>query len=85
MNCECKLEVEKMLLEHYQQATPEANGHGVELNGYGLSFANDTAELKGYMTYEGIANHPLKKGGEKSKTMRGHMFFSYCPFCGTRA
>lgn len=85
MNCNCKLDIEKKLLENLQAAAPEAAGHYVELNGYGLAITDNTMVLRGYMPYKASAEYPLKKGGTRNKKMAGTMVFSYCPFCGAKA
>lgn len=84
MNCNCKLDIEKKLLENFQAKAPEAVGHYVELGGYGLVVTEKAMMLRGFLPYKAGAEYPLKKGGVRNKKMDGSMFFSYCPFCGVK-
>lgn len=85
MACDCKSDIEAKLLDRFQKATPEASAHGVTLQGYGLHFVNNTAELAGFMPYEAQADHPKKDGGVRVKKLKGNMMFSFCPFCGVKS
>ncbi len=85
MNCDCKTDIERKLTERFLQTAPDATDHKVELDGYGLVVVDSGLKVAACMTYKATANHPLKKGGAKSKKTTGNMFFSYCPFCGEKA
>ena len=85
MNCNCKADLEAKLLKMFQEQTPEATNHYVELKGYGMVVVGNTLKLQGYMPAAVSATYPLKKGGTREKTTTRSMFFSFCPFCGTKA
>jgi hypothetical protein len=78
--CECRKEIEAKLLDQFKAQAPEATGHTVSLDGYGWNL--NTGGESQATRYEAIAVYPLKKGGAKSKTIRGNMVFNFCPFCG---
>lgn len=81
--CNCRQEIEKKLLKKFQEESPEAKEHSVELMGYALIFG-DTLKLKGCMPIKQLAQFPLKKGGFKKKEVKLNMMFTYCPFCGVK-
>lgn len=53
------------------------------LMGYAFILGSEVQE-KGVMQMEVTAKFPLKKGGEKAKTTKQSMIFTYCPFCGAK-
>lgn len=81
--CTCRKDIEKKLTERFISIAPEGKDHQVELKGYAIIFG-DSLSTKGYMPMELTAIFPLKKGGEKKKTEKQNMIFSYCPFCGEK-
>ena len=85
MNCNCREELEAKLVENFKSHAPEATNHKATLQGYGFALIGNTMEMRGYMDVSAKATYPLKKGGTKEKTIKQSMFFSYCPFCGTKA
>lgn len=85
MNCDCKKELEAKLTARFQEQTPTATDHGVELQGYGFAMIGNAMKVLGYMHVKQSAMVPLKSGVPKLKTTTLSMFFSYCPFCGVKA
>ncbi len=85
MTCDCKSVIEAQLLANFEKATPDATDHGVTLQGYGIRFVANTAELAGFMPYEAQAAHLKKDGGVRVKKLKGNMMFSFCPFCGEKS
>lgn len=85
MKCNCKTELEAKLKDRFAEKYPEATGHKAELLGYGLTVTDTGLDTAGVMDTKLTATFPLKKGGEKEKTIKHSMVFSYCPFCGTKA
>jgi hypothetical protein len=81
--CDCRKKVEINLLDRYKEQHPEANKHQARLKGYTLILGKQVEE-KGCMPIEFTAVYPLKKGGEKEKTVKQSMVFTYCPFCGEK-
>jgi hypothetical protein len=81
--CDCKKVIEGKLKTRFVEQQPEAKEHGARLTGYALIFGETLTE-KGAMEAELKANFPLKKGGEKQKTIRHSMIFTFCPFCGIK-
>ena len=79
--CKCRTDVEEGLLARYKEKHPEAKDHSARLKGYTMILGEQITE-KGFMLIEFKAVYPLKKGGEKEKTLKQNMIFSYCPFCG---
>lgn len=79
--CDCRKNIEQQLKEHHAAQAPDARGHEADLTGYAITFGKGLSS-RPYMAAELTAIHPLKKGGEKSKTKKINMFFSFCPFCG---
>lgn len=85
MNCNCKSDLEKKLLERFIEKEPGALEPSAELTGYGFGFTETGTVLIGYMPFKITATHPLKNGGTKRKSSTSNMHFSYCPFCGVKA
>ena len=85
MKCTCKIDIETKLVERFKIAAPEAEGHQVELQGYGFGFVDNTMVVQPFAEYKATAAYPLKKGGTKTKTVSGSMIFRYCPYCGVAA
>lgn len=81
--CDCKISIEKRLVERAKEMHPDAMGHEVRLTGYAFIFGK-TVELKGSMPFEFTADFPLKRGGIKRKTEKTSMMFTFCPFCGVK-
>jgi hypothetical protein len=81
--CECREKLEGKLLDRFKEQKPEGKSHRVRLNGYALIFGQQVQQ-KGCMPIECTAVYPLKKGGEKEKTEKQNMIFTYCPFCGVK-
>lgn len=79
--CDCRADIEKKLTDRYAATIPKGREHKVTLRGYGIVLGAKVSE-RPYMPYEASACVPLVKGGEKTKTEKGNMFFTYCPFCG---
>ena len=82
MTCNCKAELEEKLTQRFKDESPEASDHQSAIVGYGFIFVGERMTQRGYMDVKSTATFPLKKGGEKKKTLKQSMFFSYCPFCG---
>ncbi|WP_320152993.1 hypothetical protein [uncultured Tolumonas sp.] len=70
-----------MLLENFKEVAPDATDHRVSLLGYAFIFGSNTLDENGCMQIEMTANHPLKKGGFKSKKQTSNLLFKFCPFC----
>ncbi len=83
-SCSCRKEIEAKLTERFQQAAPDAREHSVKLQGYGFALVGNRMTMRPFLNYKSQAIHPLKRGGEKSKTSIGNMMFSFCPFCGVK-
>ncbi|WKJ88786.1 hypothetical protein QZJ86_12210 [Methylomonas montana] len=82
--CNCRADIEEMLLARFIEQSPEATEHKASLTGYGFLFSGTGLEMKGCMPFETTAKFPLKKGGVKAKTQKQSMMFNYCPFCGEK-
>lgn len=82
--CNCKKEIEAKLLERFKRNAPEARQHGVELEGYSFVIVENSLKERPCMQFKTSALFPLKNGSEKLKNSRANMFFSFCPFCGTK-
>ena len=82
--CNCKTDVEKKMTETFREQSPEAHGHKAELTGYVLLIEGNTLKSKGAMNIDMTATYPLKKGGEKVRTLKSNMLFTFCPFCGQK-
>ena len=82
MPCKCRSEYEKNLLEKFKEISPDATEHRVSLLGYAFIFGDKSLNENGCMQIEMTANHPLKKGGFKSKKQTSNLLFNFCPFCG---
>lgn len=82
--CNCKTELEAKLLERFKTNAPDATDHGVELIGYSFVIVGNTLTHMPYMEVRTSSMQPLKKGGSKLKKGTTNMFFTYCPFCGTK-
>lgn len=81
--CNCKTEIEAALLERFKVKHPDAKGHSVTLEGYGLAVVGNTMMLLPYMPIKLGAGHANKKTGlERWKNKKGTMSFRFCPFCG---
>lgn len=85
MNCNCKPDIEKKLLDNFIAQELKAENHQVELGGYGITFTESATVLRGYLPFRTTAEYPLKKGGTRNKKTEGSIFFNYCPFCGVKA
>lgn len=83
MACDCKKDIEQKLLDRFKETNSEASNHSVHLQGYTLVLG-DKLDLKGYMEIAAKARFPLKKGGDKEKTIKQNMVFTFCPFCGVK-
>lgn len=84
MSCSCKRDTEVKLAEFYgKELGPDAVDVKAELGGYGIVFGK-TPSQRGYLEARITAQVPRKAGGMKPMTKRTSMFFSYCPFCGTK-
>ncbi len=85
-DCTCKKDIEQKLLERFKAQQPDATAHEASLQGYGFGIdpTGNRMVLRGFLPYRTTAVFPLKKGGSKSKTTTGNMYFSYCPFCGVK-
>lgn len=81
--CDCRTVIEGKLKTRFMEQKPEAKEHEAKLMGYALLFGETLTE-KGVMEAELKAKFPLKKGGEKQKTIRQSMIFTFCPFCGVK-
>ena len=84
MSCDCRKDIEQRLLDRFKDQYPDAQNHGATLMGYTYIIEDLGITTKGFMPIELNAQHPLKKGGVKAKTMRSNMIFTFCPFCGER-
>lgn len=82
--CDCKTTIEAKLLEKFKAKHPDAAGHKVTLEGYGLTLQGKTMRLQPYMPVKFGAGHPTKAGPERWKNQRGTMAFTFCPFCGVK-
>jgi hypothetical protein len=82
VNCTCHKDIEAKLLEKFKEREPAARNHRATLLGYGVNFATGGLSQAAQIEYDAV--YPLKKGGEKAKTTKGHMVFNYCPFCGEK-
>lgn len=80
--CPCRKDIEAKLLEQFKAAQPTARNHRASILGYGVNFTTGGLSQAAQIEYDAV--YPLKKGGEKAKTSRGHMVFNYCPFCGVK-
>ena len=81
--CECRNVIEEKLLARFKAQSPNAANHEVSLDGYGIVIG-EKLSARPFMPATFRADHPLKKGGLKTKTTRVNMFFTFCPFCGTK-
>jgi hypothetical protein len=81
--CDCKTVIEGKLKARFVEQSPDAKEHEARLTGYALIFGEKLIE-KGAMDAELKAKFPLKKGGEKQKTIKHSMIFTFCPFCGIK-
>ena len=81
--CDCRTVIEEKLKARFVEQQPEAKEHEAKLMGYALMFGETVTE-KGVMEAQLKANFPLKKGGEKQKTIKHSMIFTFCPFCGVK-
>ena len=81
--CSCQDDIEQLLLERFKSQAPGSRNHAVRLTGYTLILGEKIIS-KGCMAIEQTAEHPLKRGGYKTKTERLNMVFTFCPFCGKR-
>jgi len=87
MTCNCKKEIEEMMLAKSIVQYPEATDHKVSLSkGYSLIIDRKSGDCRDVarMPFEITAVFPLKNGNRKSKTIKMSMFFSFCPFCGVK-
>lgn len=85
VQCTCRADLEKSLLDRFVAHQPEGSGHSIELQGYGFAIVGDSMISAPFMEYKATAKFPVKKtGGTKEKTVRGNMMFSFCPFCGQK-
>jgi hypothetical protein len=82
--CNCKDDIEAKMTERFTKNSPEASGHEVVLDGYGLVLSGNSFVMRGCTPMKLTAIYTLKKGGTKVKTTNQSMFFNYCPFCGTK-
>ena len=82
--CNCRTTIEEKLKARFVEQEPEAKEHEAKLTGYALLLAGATLTEKGVMTAELTAKFPIKKGGEKQKTIKHSMIFTFCPFCGVK-
>lgn len=83
--CECITNIETKLLAAYKKNYPDATGHRVSLDGYGLGMVGgdiNKMRVTLFLGYSGSAEHPLKKGGTRTKKVSGSLAANYCPFCG---
>ena len=81
--CDCRKRIEEKLKDRFVEQSPEAKEHEAKLTGYAILFG-ETLHEKGVMNAELKASFPLKKGGEKQKTIKHSMIFTFCPFCGVK-
>jgi len=79
--CDCRTRIEEKLKARFVEQQPSSKEHEARLTGYALIFGETLTE-KGAMEAELKAMFPLKKGGEKQKTIKHSMIFTFCPFCG---
>ena len=82
--CNCRADIEAKLLANFEKAAPEAEAHGVTLQGYGFTVVGNAMVMRGFMPYEAQADYQTKSGGRKVKKLKGTMVFNYCPFCGEK-
>lgn len=82
--CDCRTRIEEKLKTRFAEQQPSGSGHEARLKGYALLFGESNCTEKGCMEAELTATFPLKKGGEKQKTTRHSMIFTFCPFCGVK-
>jgi hypothetical protein len=82
--CDCKSKIEGRYLELFKEKYPDAEGHEVELKGYGfcLNRESNHVELAPFMAMSGTYVHTFKNGKKKPKKAEQSIFFNYCPFCG---
>ena len=80
--CDCRERIEEKLKARFIEQHPEASEHEARLIGYAILFGESSTSEKGCMPAELVARYPLKKGGDKKKTIKHSMIFSFCPFCG---
>lgn len=82
--CNCEREVTEKLLDNYKASSPDATQHMVSLTSYSLFINPRSGECGSgpVVSYEGSAEHPLKKGGTKTKKIKGVITANFCPFCG---
>jgi hypothetical protein len=85
MNCDCQRAIEKMLMERHARQFPNAKSHLVTLSGYGFGVDQSGVLIVGCTPYQATADHQLKSGITKTKTEKGNMIWSFCPFCGKSA
>lgn len=81
-DCICRKDIEAKLVERFKAQEPAARDHKVYLLGYGINFTTGKQSQAAPIEY--TAKFPLKKGGEREKTIKGNMVFNYCPFCGVK-
>lgn len=81
--CDCRKIIEGKLNVRFIEQYPKAQKHEARLTGYALLFGETLTE-KGCMEAELKADHPLKNGGAKQKTIKHSMIFTFCPFCGVK-
>lgn len=85
VTCNCRADIEAKLTKQYAENTPEASEHNVELQGYGIGISGNSMYMCAVMPYKATAIYPIKKGGHKTKKLKGSMHFNFCPFCGKSA
>jgi hypothetical protein len=85
MQCDCKTRVEGELLDYLKEKHPDGTAHAVELQGYSITLGKEVGYRAGTDVATSFKREAKSTGrvSEKKGTLR--MFFTYCPFCGTRA
>lgn len=76
--------MEQKLKERFIEKYPEASDHSVHLEGYGIVMVNNVGETKPHSTFKFEMVTRAKNGRELIKRSKGSLFFTYCPYCGTK-
>jgi hypothetical protein len=88
MTCNCKKELEALLLSQFKEKHPEAEAHEVSIGGFkyvlrGGIVGSGHLDVKSSLPVEMEAMFPVKKtGGLKPRKIKSFMVANFCPFCG---